>query len=499
MFRWYKNAVVCFTYLSDLPVGPKKDLRHTLRLCHWLTRGWTLQELVASKTVEFYDEAWNLRGDKHELCELLSEITRIDEDVLRDSSLLTNIPVARRMSWASTRQTTRVEDMAYSLFGIFDIHLPLIYGEGEKAFLRLQEAIAQDNNDLSLFAWTSLDKTYRQTYRGLFARSPLDFRNCDRLLRILSPLTPTEEYVITNKGIRLTARMNEGLSQDGEKDFLLNLDCIDSSRQQPDGMHSIVFIRLVRTPHGYVRHLADTPLLVTPTAVQASAPQTIYVPKTINPAESQELNKRLGQRFHIAIDNKTPYAIALTRQYPMHLWETEKSGFMTDGNEKFIGVVHLRIQGGYWEEPVEDHDPEFPPVDQEGGPNNFWWPSLWLVVVLRKQERGSGTEAHQHQPWAAIYDHETAKDLTRIMQKEADYGIGHVLEEIGAFIKSQAVQGPSQPSMLGHTVVAPYVPSRKRLFNEFSVKLSISTAILNNEAKGTWSYKLDIEAEHHGE
>lgn len=521
MFRWYKNAAVCFAYLADLPVGPKKDLHKTLSHCHWFTRGWTLQELVASKTVEFYDEAWNLRGDKHELCELVSAITRIDEDVLRDSSLLRNIPVARRMSWASRRQCTRIEDVAYSLLGLFDIHMPLIYGEGEKAFIRLQEAIAHDNTDLSLFAWTSLDNSYnRQNYHGLFARSPVDFTNCDKLLRILSPVTPTEEYAITNKGIRLTARMNEGETPHSEKDFLLNLDCLDSSRQQPDGMHSIVFIRLVRTPHGFVRHWAGTPVLVLASSVQSSTPRTIYVPKLITPHESRDLVMRLSQRFHVDIDNRTGFVISYTRQYPLHLWEPEKRAFMTDGNERFIGILHLRFQGGYVSEPVEHHDAEFPPVDQEGGPNNFWWPSLWLVFGLRKkQERdppppstpagggggapvvvnGNGnSDFQQHQPWAVIYDRETAKDLTRFMEREAGYGIGHVLEQVGAFVRAQTAQGPSEPSASTYTIVAPYVPGKKRIFTEHSVKLSISTTIETSK-RGTWMYRLGIDAEHHGQ
>ncbi|KAJ9161556.1 HET-domain-containing protein [Coniochaeta hoffmannii] len=530
MFRWYKNAAVCFAYLADLPAGPKKNLQQALSLCHWFTRGWTLQELVASRVVEFYDEAWNLRGDKHELCELVSSITRIDEDVLRDSSLLRNIPVARRMSWASTRQCTRVEDVAYSLLGIFDIHMPLIYGEGDKAFIRLQEAIAQDTTDLSLFAWTSRDSTYkRQNYHGLFARSPVDFLNCDRLLRILSPVTLTEEYAITNKGIRLTARMNEGESPSGEKDFLLNLDCLDSSRQQPDGMHSIVFIRLVRTPHGFVRHWAGLPVLVSASSVQPSAPRTIYVPKTIGAGESRDLVMRLSQRFHVDIDNRTGFVISYTRQYPAHLWEPERRAFMTDGNERFIGILHLRFQGGYVAEPVEHHDPEFPPVDQEGGPNNFWWPSLWLVFGLRKQDRAGDSppttppipsaagpgDFQQHQPWAVIYDRETAKDFTKFMEREAGYGIGHVLEQVAAFVRQQgsgdksggssggpsssetALNPPEASSSSAGTVVAPYVPGKKRIFNEYAVRLRISTTV-EVDRRGTWGYKLGIEAERIG-
>jgi hypothetical protein len=157
MFAWYRDSRVCFVYLADLePIlaGTNDSDRASLLVkhlpqCRWFTRGWTLQELIASRNVEFYDQKWNFVGRKSELEGLLSRITNIDTSVLRDSSRLRAVPVARRMSWASTRQTTRKEDLAYCLLGIFDINMPLLYGEGEKAFLRLQEAIATEINDLS--------------------------------------------------------------------------------------------------------------------------------------------------------------------------------------------------------------------------------------------------------------------------------------------------------------------------------------------------------------
>ena len=143
MFTWYKDSSICFVYLCDLPKEERPgtvDLDTKLmRKCNWFRRGWTLQELIAPQQVLFYDTGWNLRARKSSMLPTLSTITRIDERVLADSSLLPSIPVAKRMSWASSRQTTREEDIAYCLFGIFDIHLPLIYGEGgRKAFIRLQ-------------------------------------------------------------------------------------------------------------------------------------------------------------------------------------------------------------------------------------------------------------------------------------------------------------------------------------------------------------------------
>jgi hypothetical protein len=145
MFTWYRDSHVCFVHLADLEPIPtdmnRRDrqsfLNEYLPRCRWFTRGWTLQELIASSKVEFYDQEWNFVGTKSDLENILSRIINIDSAVLRDSSRLREVPVARRMSWASMRQTTRKEDVAYCLLGIFDINMLLLYGEGEKAFLRL--------------------------------------------------------------------------------------------------------------------------------------------------------------------------------------------------------------------------------------------------------------------------------------------------------------------------------------------------------------------------
>lgn len=111
-----------------------------------------------------------------------------------------------------------------------------------------------------------------------------------------------------------------------------------------------------------------------------------------------------------------------------------------------------------------------------------------------------GNEFRQHQPWAVVYDRETAKDLTRFMEREAGYGIGHVLEQVGAFVRASQLNdqgGASEPSASTYTIVAPYVPGKKRVFTEHSVKLSISTTVETHKT-GTWLYKLGIDAERHG-
>ena len=149
MFRWYRNAAKCYVYLSDVMrsafvVNNKLnqlpwDL--AFRESRWFTRGWTLQELIAPAAVEFYSKDWEKIGNKASLENHIHKITGIPVKALRGNPL-SGFSVSERMSWAGSRQTTREEDRAYSLLGIFDAYMPLIYGEGgEKALKRLREEI----------------------------------------------------------------------------------------------------------------------------------------------------------------------------------------------------------------------------------------------------------------------------------------------------------------------------------------------------------------------
>lgn len=150
MFRWYSRSKVCYAYLTDVPYNGFND---SLPKSRWFTRGWTLQELLAPSSVIFYSAEWTRIGDSKDFMSILRNVTRIDEGILLRTKRLGLVSVAEKMSWAATRETTRVEDMAYCLLGIFDINMPLLYGEGEKAFQRLQEEILRNSQDQSLFAW----------------------------------------------------------------------------------------------------------------------------------------------------------------------------------------------------------------------------------------------------------------------------------------------------------------------------------------------------------
>lgn len=174
MYRWYKEADTCYAFLEDIEEG--EDIGKS----DWFTRGWTLQELLAPEVVEFYDSGWNEIGTKFDMRETISNITGIDADVLRGSLIPSRFTVALRMSWAANRYTTRDEDVAYSLLGIFDVHMPLLYGEGWKAFTRLQEEILKVSEDYTMLAWRNRPKGKGDMGKDpttVLAKSPWDFRN----------------------------------------------------------------------------------------------------------------------------------------------------------------------------------------------------------------------------------------------------------------------------------------------------------------------------------
>jgi hypothetical protein len=148
MFRWYQNSDRCYVYLSDVSTVTTDDnelcqqpWELDFQKSRWFTRGWTLQELISPASVEFFSKEGKKLGSKVLLERQVCKITAIPVKGLEGSSL-SNFSVAERISWAEKRETTRKEDKAYSLLGIFGVHMPLIYGEGrDHAFIRLREEI----------------------------------------------------------------------------------------------------------------------------------------------------------------------------------------------------------------------------------------------------------------------------------------------------------------------------------------------------------------------
>ncbi|EGZ70900.1 HET-domain-containing protein [Neurospora tetrasperma FGSC 2509] len=238
MFAWYRKSALCYAFLSDVrkPSGSTDPSSFDITRSRWFTRGWTLQELLAPDLLYFYDASWELSGSRSDWAESISKATTIPVDCLAGSEKsieekLQQTTVAARMSWAANRHTTRVEDQAYCLLGLFDINMPMLYGEGKKAFMRLQHEIMKTYDDATILAWgygMPLDRdTYVDTADGyvahdlevyrrhlreqacktrprpLLATSPADFRFAGNLKRYNgSPSLPLE-FAISQRGLML--------------------------------------------------------------------------------------------------------------------------------------------------------------------------------------------------------------------------------------------------------------------------------------------------------
>ncbi|KFY98268.1 hypothetical protein V498_01533 [Pseudogymnoascus sp. VKM F-4517 (FW-2822)] len=203
MYRWYREAAVCYAFLSDVEdddVGVERGAA-AFKSSAWFSRGWTLQELLAPAKVEFYNVAWRKIGTKETLGTAIVAKTGIDMDALNGDDLAA-FSIARRMSWAAGRETTVPEDAAYCLFGIFGVNMPMLYGEGERAFIRLQEEIMKHSADHSLFAWSSKEPCAR----GLLARSPADFAECADIVMTRERWNKTP-YTVTNLGLSIQLPM----------------------------------------------------------------------------------------------------------------------------------------------------------------------------------------------------------------------------------------------------------------------------------------------------
>jgi hypothetical protein len=187
MYQWYRQSAVCYAYLYDvdsveedfLPDGVidqgRLHRKLTFDKARWFTRGWCLQELLAPRNMQFFNKHWEYIGSKYDLKTPISMVTSIDEYGLfiADLSVLS---VAHRMSWAARRQTTRPEDVAYCLLGIFNLNMPLLYGEGlVRAFGRLQEEIMRRTEDHSIFAWSGVGTDFRNDVVGFLAPHPSAF------------------------------------------------------------------------------------------------------------------------------------------------------------------------------------------------------------------------------------------------------------------------------------------------------------------------------------
>lgn len=249
MFRWYAEATTCIAYLEDVEAdGDLQAENSSFRRSRWFTRGWTLQELIAPDEVVFFSHDWTRLGTRASLQNVIQEITGIPKEILDEADpanlktlqqlkKLRDLSVAEKMRWAAKRKTTRPEDIAYCLMGIFDINMPLLYGEGQvKAFKRLQEEVIKSTDDESIYAWRMLETVTTRHFWGLLADSPAGFmyegnEDSDNLGSLLPKkskyLTRRSglSTVMSNRGIQLELPVSPLPSDESGTIYLAFLDC----------------------------------------------------------------------------------------------------------------------------------------------------------------------------------------------------------------------------------------------------------------------------------
>ncbi|KAI0856036.1 hypothetical protein F4860DRAFT_494488 [Xylaria cubensis] len=225
MFKWYREARLCITYLADVkrdaevPITSTKIFKRTSNdePSDWFFRGWTLQELLAPQDMQFFDKDWTYMGTKQEMADTLARITGIKAQYLTGAEHFSEACIAAKMSWMAHRTTTREEDMAYSMIGIFGVSMTPQYGEGRRAFMRLQEQLLTTYLfDESIFAWkmpkpnAGAKHSIRQGdwapgEWGLLASYPEWFGGCGNIETIAGQ-TGFRAFVMTPEGLRAPIR-----------------------------------------------------------------------------------------------------------------------------------------------------------------------------------------------------------------------------------------------------------------------------------------------------
>ncbi|CAG8957365.1 hypothetical protein HYFRA_00010791, partial [Hymenoscyphus fraxineus] len=363
MYVWYSNAAICYAYLVDVPLpsdppsssslesSSDKEKRYSkFTASRWWTRGWTLQELLAPTSVRFFSQDWKFIGTKDFLSDLISRVTGIDAATLKGRPVGEE-SIAKRMSWASKRVTTRVEDIAYCLIGIFGVNLPLLYGEGEKAFVRLQEEIMKSSDDQSLFAWqvsanmenvarqssiklfttdaenntvehlltqrqySSRNQISSQDLGGFLAKSPAAFQYAGSIVpyRNWEISTP---YSMTNQGLRIQL---EVLYQDAE-DYLAILQChYEDNFLGPLG----IYIKPIVSDSGdqFARNLSHRqPVVAIPSHVSRSVLRTIYIRQEVLLPSSRDYDRT--NHFLIRMRPTSGYSVIVA--YPEEYWDNSQ-------------------------------------------------------------------------------------------------------------------------------------------------------------------------------
>ncbi|KAI2626038.1 heterokaryon incompatibility protein-domain-containing protein [Hypomontagnella submonticulosa] len=333
MYAWYLHSAVCYVYLADVSrVSFNGADDPQFRRSRWYSRGWTLQELLAPKRMQFYSSQWLPFGSKEDLAITISEITGIDAAFITGEKDIMEASVAQRMSWAANRQTTRTEDVAYCLLGLFDVNIPLIYGEGRKAFIRLQEEIIRKSEDQSIFAWTPDGNISQDIGIGALAESPGWFRTSGDIVPcdIGDAWDPPS---VTSRGIHIQApRWHVKTSTEGAGLRHVLLKC-----RRQDDLFGVLGLPVRVVQHNNAMYARDSQRRLATIEhsrwrdklKNSSAPEKIYL---VDPSNIRSINsnqRECGFVIRRLPGNYGGYGVSIAQ--PSELWAKKEGFFSTDG------------------------------------------------------------------------------------------------------------------------------------------------------------------------
>ncbi|KAI0535170.1 HET-domain-containing protein [Xylaria digitata] len=462
MYAWYRDSVVCYALLMDVGIdlgrGPG-----TFAKSRWFTRGWTLQELLAPRKVVFFDGHWNTLGDRTQLSQTISEITRIHIGVLHDRNTVLDYSIAQRMSWAANRQTTRLEDIAYCLLGIFDINMPLLYGEGSKAFTRLQKEIIKVSDDQSILVWEP-QGNQRQT--SILAADPDIWR---------------KPFTITNLG--LSVKLPVIKSAIG-RFVLAGLNCSrellgrsfhrNARPVRRATIRTQVWIWLRVGAHGiYERvHLSSSGVFLADSFLDATErySQDMFIevklpnfisllPKPLSSSlERHHITSPAGFYLTVGFGRVRPHVHSLETAYPPN--NCLAAILRPRG---LLCVSHELISSGSFSVMLSIA------WDQEGKPTK------WHYTAFHDPDSQNNTQLRQRQSWASFFEDRTLNDNISRIDLEMEMMSAHC--QIRGVRNTGSVLNPQPP--------APIVMMEQESFDDHHGHAGVAVEIIFQEPPGT--------------
>jgi ankyrin repeat protein len=366
MFQWYTNASICYAYLPDVLTKENHRDLGNFHSSRWFKRGWTLQELLAPKELRFYNSTWSFLGTRSELSAAVQKITGIPRPFLLGWASPQEASVAQRISWAAERVTKRKEDAAYCLLGIFGVMMPMIYGEGDRAFIRLQEEIMKHTRDDSILAWgfdpaESISSGFKDVIQGhVLAPAASMFKNCGQIVSREQSLNPPEL-----SGGRLRVHLSLHTTTTGEIYGLLNCGPNDNAEQ-------VMGIPLINPssnslPNEFIRPQGCNPVLLPKPSSDVSS-KLIYIRR-----EQHKSTHTMDRQHWFYIEESLDSDLELVDVEPQNRWQKDRSMITTSVNNK----------GG----PIQRTLARFRTKRKD---------SQDFVVLLDFEEQGSQVQARSH-------------------------------------------------------------------------------------------------------